>query len=67
MSLVVDLSVYIQSRLLLEGARSGCYVRISISGVPVEFTRNFNPAIPVIVGGVAVSESKMGIVTVGYI
>ena len=53
-----------QTRLLLEGARSGCYVRISISGIPVEFIRNFNPAIPIIVGGVGIAESKMGIVTV---
>lgn len=47
-------------RVRHEGYRQGMYVRILLKGVPVEFTRNFRPQLPVILGGLLPHECTMG-------
>jgi ribosome biogenesis protein BMS1 len=50
-------------RLRHEGYRQGLYVRIVIARVPAEFTRNFNPTLPVVLGGLQPFETELGYVT----
>ena len=50
------------ARLQHEGFRQGLYVRILLRRVPVEFVRSFDPSLPVILGGLAASESALGFV-----
>jgi ribosome biogenesis protein BMS1 len=50
------------ARLQHEGFRAGLYVRVLLRNVPVEFIRNFQPHLPVVVGGLAASESALGFV-----
>ena len=50
------------ARLQHEGFRQGLYVRILLHRVPVEFVRSFDPSLPVILGGLASSESALGFV-----
>jgi ribosome biogenesis protein BMS1 len=49
-------------RLRHEGYRQGLYVRIVIARVPAEFARNFNPNLPVILGGLQPFEMELGFV-----
>jgi len=46
-------------RIQLEGYRPGKYIRIEIQGVPCEIVTNFNPAYPIIVGGIQVKEKSL--------
>ena len=46
----------------LEGFRPGTYVRMEFTQIPSEFIRNFDPAYPVIAGGLATSDEPMGCV-----
>ncbi|KAJ3328140.1 Glycoside hydrolase 2 (Mannanase, beta-galactosidase) [Blyttiomyces sp. JEL0837] len=49
-----------ETRAKIEGRRAGSYVRIILEGMPCEFIKNFNPAFPVIVGGLLPSEDVFG-------
>jgi len=41
------------ARAALEGHPPGTYVRVELTDVPVEFVRHFDPAAPVVLGGLA--------------
>ncbi|KAJ3399529.1 Glycoside hydrolase 2 (Mannanase, beta-galactosidase), partial [Chytridiales sp. JEL 0842] len=47
-------------RAMVEGRRPGQYVRIVLEGMPCEFIEYFNPAYPVIAGGLLASEETFG-------
>lgn len=51
-----------ESRALVEGYRPGSYVRIELERVPCELIENFNPAYPIIVGGLLPVEERFGII-----
>lgn len=51
-------------RAKVEGQRAGQYVRVLIKHVPAEFSENFDPHYPVIVGGVLANEDRFGFVQV---
>ena len=48
------------TRVLLEGARPGQYIRIELASVPCEFVQHFSPANPLVVGGLLPHESGVG-------
>ncbi|KAI5291796.1 Glycoside hydrolase 2 (Mannanase, beta-galactosidase) [Ascosphaera aggregata] len=52
------------SRARAEGYRAGTYARIVLENVPYEFSHNFNPRFPVLVGGLAPTEDRFGYVQV---
>ncbi|WWC66342.1 uncharacterized protein I206_100243 [Kwoniella pini CBS 10737] len=54
----------IDARAQIEGYRSGMYVRLEISEVPYELIEHFNPAYPIIVGGLLAAEERFGYLTV---
>ncbi|GAB0497799.1 hypothetical protein MMPV_009136 [Pyropia vietnamensis] len=41
------------ARAALQGHPPGAYVRVELTDVPVEFVRHFNPAAPVVLGGLS--------------
>ncbi|KAL1614427.1 Glycoside hydrolase 2 (Mannanase, beta-galactosidase) [Diplodia seriata] len=49
-----------QSRVRVEGYRAGTYARIVLENVPYEFSANFNPRFPVIIGGLTPTEDRFG-------
>jgi ribosome biogenesis protein BMS1 len=53
-----------ETRALVEGHRPGSYVRIELADVPCELIQNFNPAFPIIVGGLLPAEERFGFVQV---
>lgn len=53
-----------EARALVEGHRPGAYVRIELCDVPAEMIENFNPAYPIIVGGLLPAEERFGFVQV---
>ena len=53
-----------ETRASVEGHRPGSYVRIELSGVPCELIQFFNPANPIIVGGLLPAEERFGFVQV---
>ncbi|SCV68872.1 BQ2448_993 [Microbotryum intermedium] len=53
-----------ETRALVEGHRPGTYVRLEITGVPYQMVENFNPRIPIIVGGLLAHEESFGYVQV---
>jgi hypothetical protein len=57
----------IKIRVTHEGLRQGKYVRVLLTKVPAEFCRGFNPALPVVLGGLQPHESDLGIVHVRLI
>ena len=52
------------SRVQVEGYKAGTYARIVLSNVPYEFATSFNPRYPLIVGGLAPTEERLGFVQV---
>ncbi|XP_030506282.2 ribosome biogenesis protein bms1 isoform X2 [Cannabis sativa] len=48
------------TRLEIEGFRTGTYVRLEIHGVPVEMVDHFDPCQPILVGGIGLGEESVG-------
>lgn len=53
-----------ETRALVEGYRPGTYVRIELDDVPCELVEYFNPANPIIVGGLLPAEERFGFIQV---
>jgi ribosome biogenesis protein BMS1 len=53
-----------ESRVLVEGYRPGQYVRIELKDVPCELIEHFDPAYPIVVGGLLPTEERFGYVQV---
>ncbi|KAF5360824.1 hypothetical protein D9756_004571 [Leucocoprinus leucothites] len=53
-----------ESRTLVEGFRPGSYVRIELQNVPCELVEHFDPAYPIIIGGLLAAEERFGYVQV---
>jgi len=53
-----------ETRAKIEGYRPGQYVRILIKNLPCEFIEHFDPAYPVIVGGLLSTEEAFGFMQV---
>ncbi|RKF58753.1 Ribosome biogenesis protein bms1 [Golovinomyces cichoracearum] len=49
-------------RVKVEGYRAGQYAKIVIEGVASEFVTNFNPHIPIVIGGITPTEDRFGFV-----
>eukprot|EP01059_Diplonema_ambulator_P033610 TRINITY_DN7123_c0_g1_i1.p1 TRINITY_DN7123_c0_g1~~TRINITY_DN7123_c0_g1_i1.p1 ORF type:complete len:1161 (+),score=490.59 TRINITY_DN7123_c0_g1_i1:90-3485(+) len=63
MSLIEEASSgNIDEKIKLVGFYAGLYVRMVIEGVPAEFVSNFNPHLPLLVGGLLASEDRLGVV-----
>jgi ribosome biogenesis protein BMS1 len=50
-----------RSRLRHEGFRQGIYCRIRVDGVPAAFLANFNPELPLVLGGLTPQETGLGL------
>ncbi|KAJ7164613.1 GTP binding protein [Mycena crocata] len=53
-----------EARAMVEGFRPGTYVRIELTDVPCEMIEHFDPAYPIIVGGLLPAEERFGYVQV---
>ncbi|KAG8528453.1 uncharacterized protein KY384_007371 [Bacidia gigantensis] len=53
-----------RSRVRVEGYKAGTYVRLVLENVPPEFAFTFNPRNPVIIGGLAPTETRFGFVQI---
>jgi ribosome biogenesis protein BMS1 len=51
-------------RVNVEGYRAGIYAKIIIEDVPSEFVTQFNPQMPILVGGLSATEDRYGFVQV---
>jgi ribosome biogenesis protein BMS1 len=51
-----------RSRIRYEGFRQGLYCRIIIDAIPASFVSNFNPSMPLILGGLTPQETNLGLV-----
>jgi ribosome biogenesis protein BMS1 len=51
-----------RSRIRYEGFRQGMYCRIKIDGIPASFVTNFDPNMPLILGGLTPQETNLGLV-----
>lgn len=52
------------SRARAEGFKAGTYARIVLENVPYEFSKAFDPRMPVIIGGLAPTEERFGYVQI---
>ncbi|KAF2473014.1 ribosome biogenesis protein-like protein [Lindgomyces ingoldianus] len=52
------------SRARVEGHKAGTYARIILEQVPYEFSANFNPRYPILIGGLTPTEERFGFVQV---
>ncbi|KAF2713113.1 DUF663-domain-containing protein [Pleomassaria siparia CBS 279.74] len=50
------------SRVRVEGHKAGTYARIVLEKVPYEFSVNFTPRYPILIGGLAPTEERFGFV-----
>ncbi|KAL2945287.1 Ribosome biogenesis protein bms1 [Bienertia sinuspersici] len=48
------------TRIDMEGFRTGTYVRLEIEAVPCEMVEYFDPAHPILVGGISLAEENVG-------
>lgn len=48
-------------RVRHEGYRQGMYCRIRIDGIPASFTTNFDPNMPLVLGGLTPQETSLGL------
>ncbi|KAL9261578.1 Ribosome biogenesis protein BMS1-like protein [Drosera capensis] len=48
------------TRIEIEGFRTGKYLRLEVHGVPYEMAENFDPRHPLLVGGIALGEENFG-------
>ena len=53
-----------EARARVEGYRPGSYVRIELANVPAEMIEHFDPAYPIVVGGLQPAEERFGYVQV---
>ncbi|CDK24539.1 unnamed protein product [Kuraishia capsulata CBS 1993] len=53
-----------KERTRIEGFRSGSYVRITFSKLPMEFMENFDPHFPIVIGGLLQTEERFGFLNV---
>ncbi|KAG9111073.1 Glycoside hydrolase 2 (Mannanase, beta-galactosidase) [Ceratobasidium sp. 392] len=53
-----------ETRVLVEGHHAGAYVRVELENVPCELVEHFDPAFPIIVGGLLPAEERFGFVQV---
>lgn len=53
-----------ETRAQIEGYSAGYYVRIVFDNVPCEFSNNFDPNYPIIVGGILPTEEATGFIQV---
>ncbi|CAE6498571.1 unnamed protein product [Rhizoctonia solani] len=53
-----------ETRVLVEGHRAGAYVRIELENVPCELVEHFDPAFPIVVGGLLPAEERFGFIQV---
>merc|ERR1719264_1370210 len=51
-------------RVQYEGFRPGMYVRVEVKSVPCELVENFDPAFPLILGGLQTGEDQVGFVRI---
>ncbi|CCE65070.1 hypothetical protein TPHA_0J02500 [Tetrapisispora phaffii CBS 4417] len=51
-----------EQRQSIEGFKAGSYVRIVFDNVPMEFIENFDPQVPVVMGGLLPTELKFGVI-----
>ena len=52
----------VSARVRLEGLRPGAYVRIRLAAVPCELVQHFDPAVPLLLGGIAQGEDKVRLI-----
>ena len=52
------------ARIQVEGYKAGIYARMVLERVPYEFSANFNPRFPVLIGGLAPIEDRFGFLQV---
>jgi ribosome biogenesis protein BMS1 len=55
------------TRAMVEGYRPGTYVRILLKNMPCEFVKYFDPAYPVIIGGLLANEENLGFIRVSIL
>ncbi|XP_062211159.1 ribosome biogenesis protein bms1-like [Phragmites australis] len=48
------------TRVEIEGFRTGTYVRLEVHGVPFELVEHFDPRHPILVGGIGLGEDNTG-------
>ncbi|CAE6463858.1 unnamed protein product [Rhizoctonia solani] len=53
-----------ETRVTVEGHRAGAYVRIELENVPCELVEHFDPAFPIVVGGLLPAEERFGFIQV---
>lgn len=53
-----------RQRAAVEGYKAGKYAKIVLEGVPAEFIEQFNPRMPIIVGGLTPTEDRFGFIQV---
>jgi ribosome biogenesis protein BMS1 len=50
-----------RQRVAVEGFKAGTYAKIAIEGIPAEFVKLFKARLPLLVGGLAATEDRFGL------